>query len=88
MVILMAVSLLIGVGATALISIRLGQQKKEEAEQIAGNAITMLIVLPVIIAVTFLLFAEPILVVFGASPEVLPYACIRDVPGGAADHWF
>ncbi|HZK87437.1 MAG TPA: MATE family efflux transporter [Syntrophomonas sp.] len=74
MVLLMAVSLLIGVGATALISIRLGQQKKEEAEKIAGNAITMLIVLPVIIAVTFFLFAEPILVVFGASPEVLPYA--------------
>ena len=74
MVILMAVSLLIGVGATALISIRLGQQKKEEAEKIAGNAITMLIVLPIIIAVTFFLFAEPILVVFGASPEVLPYA--------------
>lgn len=74
MVLLLAVSLLIGVGATALISIRLGQEKKEEAEQIAGNAVTMLIILPAIIAIIFLIFPEPILALFGASPEVMPYA--------------
>ncbi|MGI6434715.1 MAG: MATE family efflux transporter [Syntrophomonadaceae bacterium] len=74
MVVLMAVSILIGVGATALISIRLGEQKKAEAEKIAGNAITMLIVLPAFFATLFFIFTEPILVFCGASPEVLPYA--------------
>ncbi|GAB6178749.1 MATE family efflux transporter [Desulfotomaculum defluvii] len=74
MIILMAVSMLIGVGATALISIRLGEQKKEEAEKVAGNAMTMLILLPAIFAILFLLFTEPILVAFGASENVLPYA--------------
>ncbi|MDD2586538.1 MAG: MATE family efflux transporter [Syntrophomonadaceae bacterium] len=74
MILLMAVSLLIGVGATALISIRLGEQKKDEAEKVAGNAMGMLILLPAILAIIFLLFTEPILIAFGASKAVLPYA--------------
>ena len=74
MIILMAVSILIGVGATALISIRLGEQKKEDAEKIAGNALTMLILLPTIFAIIFFIFSEPVLIAFGASAEVLPYA--------------
>jgi len=74
MMILFSVSLLIGIGATALISIRLGEQKQEEAEVIAGNATTWLIVLPLITSVIYLVFPEPILRLFGASSEVLPYA--------------
>lgn len=74
MIILMAVSLLIGVGATALISIRLGQRRIGEAERVAANGAAMLVILPVCISVTYLLFPEPILKLFGASPEVLPYA--------------
>ncbi len=74
MLISFAVAMLIGIGATALISIRLGQQKKEEAERVAGNAVGMLIVLPSILAVIYLLFPDPILRFFGSSGDVLPYA--------------
>jgi len=74
MIILLAVSVLIGVGATALISIRLGEGKMEEAEKIAGNGMIMLVLLPALCSIAFLLFTEPILIAFGASPEVLPYA--------------
>lgn len=74
MMILMAVALLIGVGATALISIRLGEQKMAEAEKVAANATVMLIILPLCIALIYLLFPVPILKLFGASSEVLPYA--------------
>lgn len=74
MIILMAVSLLVGVGATALISIRLGQRKIEAAEKVAANGAAMLVILPVCISIIYLLFPEPILKAFGASPEVLPYA--------------
>ncbi len=74
MILLMAVSLLIGVGATSLISLKLGEQKKEEAEKIAANGMTMLIVLPAILAILFFMFTEPILIAFGASDAVLPYA--------------
>lgn len=74
MLILMAVAFLIGIGATALISIRLGEQKQEEAEKVAGNATALLIILPICLSVVYLLFPVPILKAFGASPEVLPYA--------------
>ncbi|NLI14037.1 MAG: MATE family efflux transporter [Peptococcaceae bacterium] len=74
MLILFAVAMLIGIGATALISIRLGQRKKEDAEKVAGNAAVMLVILPSILAAIYMLFPEPILRLFGASEEVLPYA--------------
>jgi len=74
MVLFMGISLLIGVGATALISIRLGEQKKEEAELVAANAITLLVLLPLSLSIIYLMFTEPILKFFGASPEVMPYA--------------
>ena len=74
MLILIAVSVLIGVGATSLISIRLGEKKPEEAENIAGNALVLLILLPICISVIYFLFTDPILAFFGADAEVLPYA--------------
>jgi len=74
MLILMAVSVLIGVGATSLISIRLGEKKSEEAEKIIGNATLLLILLPICISIIYFLFSNPILTFFGASAEVLPYA--------------
>jgi putative MATE family efflux protein len=74
MLIFMAVSVLIGVGATSLISIRLGEQKPQEAEKIAGNAMALLILLPLCFSIIYFLFTDPILTFFGASPKVLPYA--------------
>lgn len=74
MIIFLAVSMLIGIGATALVSIRLGEQKKEEAEKIVGNAALLLFVLPLLLAMVYLLFPDPILRMFGASEDVLPYA--------------
>lgn len=74
MIIFMAAALLIGVGGTALISIRLGERKVEEAEKIAAQATAMLIILTVLLAVVYLVFPEDILRLFGASAEVLPYA--------------
>ncbi|MEL7656258.1 MAG: MATE family efflux transporter [Bacillota bacterium] len=74
MIINMATSMLIAIGATALISIRLGEQKKEEAEKIAGNATGLLILLPLLLTIVYLIFSDPILKLFGASAEVLPYA--------------
>ena len=72
MIILLAVSILIGIGATALISIRLGQQKIEEAEKVAGNGAVMLVILPLVITVIYFIFPEPILVFFGASRRFYP----------------
>ncbi len=71
---IMAFGMLIGIGATAVISIRLGQQKKEEAEQIVGNAFVLLLVISLIITLLGYVFMDPLLLLFGASRDVLPYA--------------
>ncbi|NTV90637.1 MAG: MATE family efflux transporter [Clostridiales bacterium] len=65
---------MIGMGATALISIRLGQKRKEDAELVVGNAVTLLTILGIVLAVLGLLFLDPLLRFFGSSDEVLPYA--------------
>lgn len=74
MLIVMAFGMLIGFGATALVSIRLGEQKKSEAEQVLGNALVLLVALAVLLTTVGLVFLDPILRLFGASEEVLPLA--------------
>ena len=74
MLVIMAFGMLIGIGANSLISIRLGEQKKKEAELILGNAMMLLIGAAMVISSIGLIFIEPLLRVFGASTAVLPYA--------------
>ncbi|CEN75531.1 drug/sodium antiporter [[Clostridium] sordellii] len=74
MTIILAFSMLVGIGATTNISIKLGQGKRDEAEKIIGNSITLAIVIGFIITILGILFCEPILRVFGASDSTLPYA--------------
>lgn len=74
MLVTMAFSMLIGLGANALISIRLGEQRKKEAELILGNALVLLTVTAAVLSISGLLFIEPLLRVFGASEAVLPFA--------------
>lgn len=74
MLVQMAFSMLIGLGATALISIRLGEGRQEEAEQIMSNAFGMLVIISVILTVSGLFFLDPLIRLLGASDAVLPYA--------------
>lgn len=74
MTILMAFGMLIGIGAAALISIRLGQQRKDEAEHILGNAVSLLVIIMAILMVVGLFFKIPLLKMFGASEETIKYA--------------
>ncbi|WP_300385632.1 MATE family efflux transporter [Clostridium sp.] len=72
--IILAFAMLIGVGATAQISIKLGQGKKDEAAKVVGNAITLGVIVSLIITVLGLIFSNSILYKFGASEGTLPYA--------------
>jgi putative MATE family efflux protein len=74
MIMLMAFGMLVGIGATALVSIRLGQQKHDEAEKILGNAFATMIIMGVVISVPMLIFLDPILIFLGATPDVFDYA--------------
>lgn len=72
--ILMAFGMLIGIGGNTLVSIRLGQDRKEDAERIAGNSIVLLLLVSVVIGIVGLIFLEPLLLSFGASEANLGYA--------------
>lgn len=74
MLIMMAFSMLIGVGANSLVSIRLGQNRKEEAQGIFNNALVLLILLSVVLSVILFISLEPFLKLVGTSNEILPYA--------------
>ena len=72
--IFIAFIMLVGMGATALISIRLGEKKNEEAEIIVINALILFVVIGVLLTVLGLIFLEDILIMFGATPTVLPHS--------------
>ncbi len=64
----------IGVGASTLISVRLGQKDYATALKIFGNTISLNVITGIVFAVVTLYFLEPILRFFGASDNTLPYA--------------
>jgi putative MATE family efflux protein len=72
--VVMAFSMLVGIGTAATISIRLGQHKKEEAEKTLGNAFILTIINAIILTVIGLLFADKLLYAFGASKNTFQYA--------------
>ena len=74
MIIAMAFGMLVGMGAASLVSIRLGQQNKPEAEKILGNAFTLLVIISFGVTVLGLIFRDTILSMFGAGPDTLGYA--------------
>jgi len=65
---------LIGIGSTALISIRLGERRRKDAENVLGNCASFSFILGTIIMILGLIFAEPLLKLFGASGKTLPFA--------------
>jgi len=71
--IILAFSLLISAGTAANISIKLGQGKKDEAEKILGNAVSLAVILGVILTVTGVLFGGELLMAFGGSENTIGY---------------
>lgn len=65
---------LIGIGSTALISLKLGERKQQEAEQVLGNCASLSFLSSAVIMVLGFLFVKPLLLLVGAGEETLPYA--------------
>jgi putative MATE family efflux protein len=74
MLLMLAFGMLIGFGATALVSIRLGEQKREEAERVLGNATVLLLGVSLLLTAIGTALLDPLLRLFGASGQILPYA--------------
>jgi putative MATE family efflux protein len=75
MMIIQAVSMLIGIGANSLFSIRLGEGRTDEVEKIMGHAFALLFLLPAVCITISLIFIEPILCdIMKVSAQLYPYA--------------
>ena len=69
-----ALGMLIGAGAATRVSIVLGQDDRRRAELILGNSVQLTIIIGIIYITLLAIFITPILNLFGASPNTLPYA--------------
>ncbi len=69
-----AVALLLGNGAAANFNLAMGAGKKQQAAKIAGNAVTLLLLLGIFLCIGVRIFLEPLMHLFGATPDVLDYA--------------
>lgn len=65
---------LVGVGASTLVSVRLGQKDYDTAQNILGNVITLNLIIGIGFTILTLLFLDPILYFFGASVDTISYA--------------
>lgn len=65
---------MVGVGASTLMSVRLGQKDYETARHILGNVVIMNVVMGLSLGLVLQVFLEPVLRFFGASDQTLPYA--------------
>lgn len=73
-IILMAFGMLIGIGACTLVSIKLGEDNKDYAEKILGQALILDIIVSLLISLLGLIFLTPMLKLFGAKGDSLFYA--------------
>ena len=65
---------LVGVGASSLLAIYLGEKDYDRANRVLGNVIVMNIILSAIVMAVGLIWLDPILLAFGASEDTLGFA--------------
>ena len=65
---------LVGVGASSLLAIYLGEKDYDKANRVLGNVIVMNVILSAIVMAVGLVWLDPILYAFGASADTIVYA--------------
>ncbi|MBN2276072.1 MAG: MATE family efflux transporter [Bacteroidales bacterium] len=65
---------LVGVGASMLMSLRLGQKDYSSANNILGNVFSLNLIFGITYTIVILSFLDPILYFFGASDDTITYA--------------
>lgn len=71
-----AIGMAIGIGSGTMVSLRLGEKRVHDAERILGNAVALFCLLSLVLIVLGEWFLDPMLRLFGASDETLPYATV------------
>lgn len=71
---MMAISMMFGVGSASIISRALGAGDEEKAEKTIETAFIVLLIIAVLAAIIGNIFLDPLLKIFGATENLLPYA--------------
>ncbi|MDG5787997.1 MATE family efflux transporter [Evansella sp. AB-P1] len=74
MMIMMAIAAALGIGGSSVISRRLGAQKSEDANNVFGNILFMVLGFSVLGMIGAFIFIEQLLRLFGATPDIIVYA--------------
>jgi putative MATE family efflux protein len=69
-----AVGMLLDTGGGSLISLKLGEGKKEEANHILGNVFTLYGILSILLMTIGFIFMDKLLIVFGATENTIVFA--------------
>ena len=69
-----AFAMLVGAGGSTLLALRLGEGHSEEAESILNNSFLLHLIQSAVLIVLGYCFTVPVLHLFGAGDEVMPYA--------------
>ena len=69
-----SMGLLLGIGGASNFNLEMGRKQEEKAKKIAGSAFGSLFIAGVVICVVVRLFLKPMILAFGATPEVINYA--------------
>lgn len=73
-IIALALSMMIGNGGAAYLSLKMGEGEMETAKKGVGNAVTLVTIVSILLAVIFLVWIDPILTLFGATDVLRPFA--------------
>ena len=73
-IVLMAFASLVSAGGAPRASIQEGRGNIREAERIMGNSFSLLLIIALLLTLLIQLFAEPLLMTFGASENTIGYA--------------
>lgn len=69
-----AIGLLLGIGGASNFNLEMGRRHEDKAKKIAGSAYGCLFISGVVICIVVRLFLEPLILAFGATPQVMDYA--------------
>ncbi|MBR0282212.1 MAG: MATE family efflux transporter [Oscillibacter sp.] len=77
-VVALSVAVMIGDGACAYVSIKLGEGQTDEAHRTVGNAVTLCLIASAVLTALYLLFMNPILTLFGGRVNAETFAHARE----------
>lgn len=70
----LALSFLLGIGGAAQYSLELGKGNNRKAESAVGNTVVLMLIVGILVFGIVILFLEPLLVLFGSTKDIMPYA--------------